>query len=455
MCKEFKSLLVLLIASFALSSNAQQDNTKHQVKTTSKTDSTTMSTAVVWRYRTDSTAQKYGNELTKLTQQRRTGIVTSTSQKRADAYSLRMFLPPTFYSSSVLQQFSTSTNTTLTDANLVRMYMVNDAFANMYVNSPGSIVQMDDDIEQAGTLREDVQEVLTTNTKLTDKVVTVKLDKDLNEDVELVTRKPNFWKFPGSGSLKFTQNYYSDNWHKGGDNNFAMMGLLTLNANYDNKNKIQWENMLEMQLGFQTTGTADPYHSLKATNNLLRMTSKLGYKAYKTLFYTTQVQLSTQIVPAYDDNTDNLRTAIFSPLDVTVSIGLDYKFETKNKKFSGNIYLAPCAYNMRYVKHDELVGRYGIEQGKHSYHKFGPNLTINYNWQIAKNVSWKSRIFWISNFSYTNIEWENTFKFNINKYLDATLFANPKFDDSSHSYKGDHGYIMMQEWFALGFNYSW
>ncbi len=333
--------------------------------------------------------------------------------------------------------------------------MVNDALANMYVNNPGTVVQMDDNIMQAGTLREDVQEVLTTDTKLSDKVVTVNLDKELDEQVELVTRKPNFWKFPGSGSLKFTQNYYSENWHKGGDNNYAMLTILTQEANYDNKQKIKWNNKLEIQLGFQTTGDTDEYHSLKPTSNLLRLTTDFGYQAYKTLYYSTKVVMSTQIVPAYDNNTNNLRTSIFSPMDMVVSVGMKYEFATKNNKFKGNADLAPCAYDMRYVRHDELVERYGIEQGKHSYHKFGPSLTVNYSWQIAKNVSWTSRFFWISNFSYTNIEWENTFKFNVNKYLDATLFVNPKFDDSSLSYKGDHGYFMMQEWFSLGFNYSW
>ncbi len=455
MYKTLRSFLTLLLASTALCAYGQRDSTMHLSHTAQRTDSATHVAIVKWRYRVDTLAYAYSQHLAQLIQQRRSGVLASASSKKADAYSLRMILPPTFYSSSVLQQFSATDNSESADVKIMSMNMVNNAFANMYVSNPEAVTQMESSVKQAGTIRDDVQTTLTTDTKLADKVVTVNLDKDLNEDVELVTRKPNFWKFPGSGSLKFTQNYYSDNWFRGGNNNYAMMGLLTLNANYDNKQKIQWENKLELQLGFQTTGEADKYRSIKPTNNLLRLTSKLGYKAYKTLFYTTQVQMSTQMVPAYDDNTENLRTAFLSPLDLTLSVGLDYKFETKNKKFSGNVYLAPCAYNMRYVKHDELVGRYGIEEGENTYHKFGPNITINYNWQIVKNVSWGSRIYWISNFEYTNIEWENTFKFNINKYLEATLFVNPKFDDSSLSYKGDHGYLMMQEWFALGFSYGW
>ncbi|MCM1371545.1 MAG: DUF3078 domain-containing protein [Bacteroides sp.] len=455
MYKAYIPFLALALSAISVYAHGQYDSTGYYGETTSRTDSAELSKRIVWRYGIDSTAYRYGQKMTELIRTRQTRLLTPASPKHPDAYCLRMALPPTFYSSSILQQFSTSLDAAPEDVHLVSMYLVNDAFANMYVNRPGLVVQTDSNIKQAGTLRKDVQQPLTSDTKLSDKVVTVNLDKELDENVELVTRKPNFWKFPGSGSLQFTQNYFSENWHKGGDNNYAMQGFLTLNANYDNKQKIQWENKLEAQLGFQTTSKSDKYHSMKPTNNLLRLTTKLGYKAYKTLYYTTQVQVSTQIVPAYDDNTNNLRTAIFSPMDMTVSVGLDYKFATKNNKFNGNAYLAPCAYNMRYVKHDELVTRYGVEQGKHAYHKFGPNITVNYNWQIAKNISWNSRIYWISNFEYTNIEWENTFKFAINKYLNATLFANPKFDDSSPSYKGDHGYLMMREWFSLGLGYNW
>ena len=333
--------------------------------------------------------------------------------------------------------------------------MVNDAFANMYVNNPALVVQTDDEVEKAGTLRDDVHTSLTTETKLTDKVVNVDLGAEMNEGVELVTRKPNFWKFPGEGSLKFTQNYFSDNWFRGGDNNYSFLCMLTLNANYDNRQNIQWENRLEARLGFQTTGESETRRSMKPTDNLLRLRTKLGYKAYKTLYYTTQVEAYTQIVPLYEHNSDDLRTSFLSPMNLTVSVGLDYKFATKNNKFNGNVYLAPCSYNMRYVDRLSLSTKHGVQEGHHAYHNFGPSITVNTYWQIAKNVSWRSRMYWISNLKYTNIEWENTFNFTINKYLSATFFVYPKFDDSSTSYKGDNGYIMMQEWLSLGLNYNW
>jgi hypothetical protein len=356
----------------------------------------------------------------------------------------------------VLHQFSAERPDIHTDKSLARMYMVDDALAKMYVNKPELVTQTDSEIEMAGTLRDDVHASLTTDTKLSDKVVAVDLGADVNEEVELVTRRPNFWKFSGSGSLQFTQNFLSDNWYQGGENNYQFLGLLTLNANYDNKQNVQWENRLEARLGFQTTGESEKRRSMKPTDNLLRLTTKLGYKAYKTLYYTTQVQAYTQIVPLYESNSDDIRTNFLSPLNVTVSVGLDYKFATKNNAFRGNVYLAPCSYNMRYVDNIALATKHGIQKGHHAYHNFGPSITINAYWQILKNLSWNARMYWISNFDYTNIEWENTFNFTINKYLSAKLFLYPKFDDSSTRYRTEHGsYFMFKEWLSLGFNYNW
>ena len=419
-------------------------------------DSTRLSKKVSWRYRVDSIADLYGKTLTGLAIQSRAEIAHPSSEKKVDAYSLRMVLPPTFYSSSVLQQFSVNENDIYADPYLLRMYMVNDAFANMYVNNPGIVVQTDDQVEEAGTLRDDVHGSLTTETKLTDKVVNVDLGADMNEGVELVTRKPNFWKLSGSGSLQFSQNYFSSNWYQGGENYYSFLGLVTLNANYDNKQNIQWENRLEARLGFQTTGKSETRHAMKPTDNLLRLTTKLGYKAYKTIYYTTQVQAYTQLVPLYESNSDDIRTNFLSPLNLTVSVGLDYKFATKNNNFRGNVYLAPCSYNMRYVNNIDLATKHGIEAGHHAYHNFGPSITVNAYWQILKNLSWNARMYWISNFNYTNIEWENTFNLTINKYLSARLFIYPKFDDSSSRYRSEGGsYFMMKEMLSVGFNYNW
>lgn len=338
------------------------------------------------------------------------------------------------------------------DYALAAMRATDRSLASLYTRYPGLIVRTEAELLQEPRLREAVTQPLEVEAKLAEKVVPVDLGTDVAEPVEIQARKPQFWKVSGNGSLQFTQSYYSNNWYQGGDNNYAALASLTLEAKYDNKQKTQWDNKLEMQLGFQTSD--DTHHSLKATNNLLRLTSKLGYKAAKNWYYTGQVVAQTQFVPNYNSNANTFSSSFLSPLNLTISVGMDYKFKSKKEKFTGSLLLAPVAYNMRYVREDSLRSRYKVEEGKVAYHNFGPNVTLNYRWIITKDIRWDSRLYYFTNLDYVDIEWENTFTFVINKYLSSKLFLYPRFDDSSPSYRGKHGYLMFKEWLSLGINYS-
>mgnify|MGYP002852682226 CR=1 FL=1 len=349
--------------------------------------------------------------------------------------------------------------------------------ANMYVSHPELIVRTEEEIQREEKLREEVKQPVEADAKLTDKVIPVELGDDMTEPVEVEVRKPKFWKVTGNGSLQFTQSYFSDNWYQGGENNYAGIAMLTIDANYNNQRKIQWDNKLEAQLGFQTTST-DDYHKIRVTSNLLRLTSKLGYQATKRWFYTGQVMSYTQIAPYYEKNQRDWKANFATPLYLTISVGMDYKYKSKNGKVDLSVYLSPLAYYMTYVsdlhsKHhiDGLEtndyyyvypNTYGmLEREDHFLHKFGPNLTINSKIQIMKNVTWTSRIYWFSNFHSTLFEWENTLDFTINKYLSAKFYAYPRFDDSSikYRYRDDTrrykaGYLMFKEWLSLGLSYS-
>ncbi len=95
---------------------------------------------------------------------------------------------------------------------------------------------------------------------------------------DIVIFNPNFWTFGGDYYLQFLQNYVSDNWYKGGESNYSMLGRVTMMANYNNKQKVKWENKLEMRLGYQTS-KGDSVHTLKTSDDLIRYTSKLGLQA--------------------------------------------------------------------------------------------------------------------------------------------------------------------------------
>ena len=321
-----------------------------------------------------------------------------------------------------------------------------------YADTPWLIEATEDELEQAGGIEEEVLPEMPAVAQLATNEMAVDLTDDVDE-VQLVVRRPNFWKVKGDYSFQLTQNHFSDNWYQGGDNNYTMLALLTMEANFNNKQKIQWDNKLEMRLGFQTSKT-DEKHKFKTNDDLLRFTTKIGYKATAHWFYTLQVQAYTQFYPSFNANSDVVSSDFMSPFNLVVSLGMDYKLELK--RFKGSANLAPVAYNFRSVERRSLFGNFGLDEGKCMYHNFGPNITVNYSWEIWKNIKWDARIYWFSNMESTDIEWENTFTFTINRFLNSKLFLYPRIDDSSENYRRESNgsYFMFKEWFSLGLNYS-
>ncbi len=377
----------------------------------------------------------------------------------------RMFAPPTLYDAPLEQAFGVFWSPSL-PGRMVSLPSLGDyagegravvegadwMLMRTYADTPWLIEATEDELEQAGGIEEEVLPEMPAVAQLATNEMAVDLTDDVDE-VQLVVRRPNFWKVKGDYSFQLTQNHFSDNWYQGGDNNYTMLALLTMEANFNNKQKIQWDNKLEMRLGFQTSKT-DEKHKFKTNDDLLRFTTKIGYKATAHWFYTLQVQAYTQFYPSFNANSDVVSSDFMSPFNLVVSLGMDYKLELK--RFKGSANLAPVAYNFRSVERRSLFGNFGLDEGKCMYHNFGPNITVNYSWEIWKNIKWDARIYWFSNMESTDIEWENTFTFTINRFLNSKLFLYPRIDDSSENYRRESNgsYFMFKEWFSLGLNYS-
>ena len=142
------------------------------------------------------------------------------------------------------------------------------------------------------------------------------------EAPDIKVYKPNFWTYHGDFYLQFIQNYVSDNWYKGGESNYSAVGAITLGANYNNKQKVKWDNKLEMKLGLQTSQT-DNLHKLKTSEDLLRYTGKLGFQATKKWYYTLQLIANTQFLRGYKNNDPFVYSAFANPLNVNLSLGMD------------------------------------------------------------------------------------------------------------------------------------
>lgn len=376
----------------------------------------------------------------------------------ADGRFYRLFAPLTFYHSPARKALGLQGRTAMADE-------VNDEIDNtlleLYLSRPDLVENSEDNLKKVGSVDNDFSTPIQQEADLVEKTEPVQLDMldDINDTV-LVT-KPNFWKYKGDYFLQGMQNYVSGNWYKGGESAYSILGSITMEANYDNQQKLKWENKLEMKLGFLTS-KSDSLHSFKSNEDLLRLTSKLGLQATRNhWYYTLQMLAYTQFARGYKSNDARVYSDFLSPFNLNISLGMDYKVEAWNKKLTGNIHLAPFAYNLKYVSRDWferekktwLPTRYGIDDKKHILHDFGSQFTVELKWAIAENITYQTRMYGFTTYKRAEWEWENTFSFNFNKYISTKLFVYPRFDDSN-VYDDHHGYFQFKEFMSLGFSYS-
>lgn len=330
---------------------------------------------------------------------------------------------------------------------------IDAALMNIYLKHPELIKVSETKLDEAGAVKQEIKEPIENKENIVEKAADAVVDQVAAPEPEVVVKKPNFWTYKGDYNVQFLQNYFSGNWHKGGESNYSMLAAAVMEANYDNKSKLKWDNKLEMKVGFMTS-RSDSLHKFKTTEDLIRLTSMLGLQATKKWYYTLQVIAESQFYRGYKSNDLMVYSDFFSPFKLNVALGMTYNVEWFNKKLTGTINLSPAAYNYRYVGRLDLGPRFGLEAGKHSLHDIGSSLKADLTWQIAENIKWKSRLYGFTSYKRAEIEWENTLTFQFNKYISTNLFVYPRFDDASSVKDDKTGYWQLMEYFSLGFNYS-
>lgn len=328
--------------------------------------------------------------------------------------------------------------------------IVDKMLLQAYVNCPQLIVYTEDEINKVPSYKDNLQKEFASK-----KLPRLFKQEDMqvvHENVGITIQKPNWWVISGNGSLQFTQNHFSDNWYKGGEDTHSVLANLQLKANYNDREKVQWENLFEARLGF-ISAPSDEYHKYLVNNDQMRLYSKLGLRAFSKWYYTISTELKTQFCRAYPANSETVKASFLSPLDWSVSIGMDYKLN--KSKYNLSVFIAPLTYTMRYVGSNKVNEKdYGLEEGKSSKHDFGSQIQSNLGWNVFSFANLNSRFNYLTSYEWTRVEWETTVNFILNRFLSARLFVLARYDDSTKPTVGD-SYFQVNETFGFGINYSW
>lgn len=272
------------------------------------------------------------------------------------------------------------------------------------------------------------------------------------EDAEVVIHKPNWWVTGGSGSIQFSQSHISKNWYNGGEGTHSLLGNLQLFANYNDREKWQWENLLDAKLGY-ISAPSDQYHNYLVNNDQLRIASKVGLRAIKHWYYTLHTEFKTQFCNGYGANSLTLNAAFLSPAYWTSGLGMDYKLN--KEKVTLSVLLAPITYTMKIVTNPDVDEvSLGLKEGATTAHDFGSQMQANLTWKAFSFLNVTSRFDYLTSYKTVRIEWENTFNFILNRYLSAKLYVYGRFDDGvAPSENGS--YFQINENFGFGLNYTW
>lgn len=326
---------------------------------------------------------------------------------------------------------------------------VDKALLHIYLTSPELVKTTEQHLHAVGSPEETKQ--VKVQPDIVD-IIAPKAEEPEAYPIDLVISKPNFWAFSGEYYMQFLQNYVSSNWYKGGQSNYSMVGGLTIQANYNNKQKVRFDNKLELKLGFQATRD-DSLHNVKTSEDLIRYTGKLGLQATKRWYYTLQTIAQTQFMRSYKSNDPTIYSDFLSPFVLNVSLGMDYNVDWLKKRLTGSIHLAPIAYNFKYVDRLSLATRYGLDEGKHQLNDFGSEINIDLTYKFATNMKWSSRLYFYTTYERTELEWENTVVLQINRFLTTNILLYPRFDDGSTK-DNHHGYWQLKEYCSLGFTFQ-
>ena len=374
--------------------------------------------------------------------------IDSMKMDSKDSRYAQLFTPLTFYHGPAARMLRLKTQDGVKDS---LGTMLDKTLMEVYLTRPDLVRDTETHLKEVGAPLATQSKPKKNHPDIVEQVAPKAIEVDA-APMDIVITRPNFWTIGGDYYLQFLQNYVSDNWYKGGESNYSVLGRVTMFANYNNKQKVKWENKVEMRLGYQTS-KGDTVHTLKTSDDMIRYTGKLGLQASKKWYYTIQVVGQTQFTHGYKNNDKKVYSDFFSPFNLNLSVGMDYNVDWFHHRLKGSAHLAPLAFNWKYVGRASLATRYGLDEGKHGMTDYGSECTFDLAWQIADNIKWKTRLWGYTTYKRAEIEWENTITFQFNRYISTNIFLYPRFDDGVKR-KDDDSYWQFKEFMSVGFSYS-
>ena len=249
--------------------------------------------------------------------------------------------------------------------------------------------------------------------------------------------QPEGWSHKGNIGLNFGQSSFT-NWAAGGQNTVNGQAIFNYELHYL-KGNFKWDNTLNTALGYSYF---DFNKKPIKTDDKIEFTSLAGLKASEHLNYSAELAFRSQFAYGYDYENDPEATTCISkflaPAYVSLGLGMEW---VPSKYFS--LYFSPLTGRLTIVADTTLADRYGINTldvndqdphhwGKSVRYEFGARAVAKFQYPIAKNIDFNSKLELFSNYLYhperIDVDWQNLLVLKVNDWLNANLSTHLIYD---------------------------
>ena len=234
------------------------------------------------------------------------------------------------------------------------------------------------------------------------------------------------------GALNLTQNRYSSNWTKGGENSVAWKGVIETKWE-NNAARTNWKNSGKLVFGQIKQGS----QGVRKSDDELNVESVLTYKVGQYLNPYLSFNGLTQIASGFEYPTDKTKIKVsssFAPMFLRQSLGLGYK---PSEQFVTRLGIS---VKETIVSDDGLIAgsaitfreRYGNKPDENMRVETGIESTTDLSVKLAENVLFKSKLELFSsfeNFNTADVAWDNTLAAKISKYFSVNFNVYAFYDE--------------------------
>ncbi len=244
------------------------------------------------------------------------------------------------------------------------------------------------------------------------------------------------WIKAGTINLSINEAGRNDYWIKGGEKQaVGIKGII--DYNFDRlQGKTTWLNSFRARYGVASaTSTGNKF--LK-NDDYFNFNSTYGKKFSKNWSYAGYFSVESQF-----------ESYFMTPGYIKLGPGLLYK---PNAHFS--MLASPLMANLTTKLANSLkpISAFGVDSGKKVNFGLGAFVQVNLNYDLGKNVNYKSVATaysdYLNNPGNVIMDWNNLFTFTVNKYLGATISLTARYNDL------EIGRLQLQHAIGVGLSYK-